>query len=160
MLMKKKPRPPWGRRLRAFLAKHEHGRATCGAHARSTGKPCKNTVVNPENGRCRLHGGLSTGPKTEAGRQRIADAQKARHAAARVARRAERAAERAAMEAECETVAAKAMAMAAADPRTAEIRARAAAFGARLDPVAVASAFPEISTAVSDLAAKRKLEKI
>jgi hypothetical protein len=28
--------------------------------------------------RCRLHGGLSTGPKTEAGRARIAEAQRRR----------------------------------------------------------------------------------
>jgi hypothetical protein len=31
----------------------------CGAHARSTGKPCKKPPM--ANGRCRLHGGLSTG---------------------------------------------------------------------------------------------------
>lgn len=32
----------------------------CGAHARSTGKPCRQWAK--KNGRCRLHGGLSTGP--------------------------------------------------------------------------------------------------
>lgn len=32
----------------------------CGAHARSTGQPCKAKAL--ANGRCRLHGGLSTGP--------------------------------------------------------------------------------------------------
>lgn len=33
--------------------------AVCGAHARSTGKPCQKPPM--PNGRCRLHGGLSTG---------------------------------------------------------------------------------------------------
>lgn len=31
----------------------------CGAHCRSTGEPCKNYQM--ENGRCRMHGGKSTG---------------------------------------------------------------------------------------------------
>lgn len=31
----------------------------CGAHARTTGMPCQKPPM--ENGRCRLHGGLSTG---------------------------------------------------------------------------------------------------
>ena len=39
----------------------------CGAKTRS-GKPCKNPAM--KNGRCRLHGGLSTGPKTPEGRAR------------------------------------------------------------------------------------------
>ncbi len=33
----------------------------CGAHARSTGNPCKRFAM--ENGRCDLHGGKSTGAK-------------------------------------------------------------------------------------------------
>jgi hypothetical protein len=33
----------------------------CGAKARSTSKPCRGSAM--KNGRCRLHGGLSTGPK-------------------------------------------------------------------------------------------------
>lgn len=33
----------------------------CGAHARQTGKPCKGWAMT--NGRCRLHGGKSTGAK-------------------------------------------------------------------------------------------------
>ena len=37
---------------------------TCGAKTRS-GKPCKNLPM--KNGRCRMHGGASTGPKTAAG---------------------------------------------------------------------------------------------
>lgn len=56
-------------------------RPECGAHTRS-GLPCKAKVV-PGKKRCRLHGGLSTGPKTELGRNRIAEAQRLRHALAR-----------------------------------------------------------------------------
>ncbi len=41
----------------------------CGAHARSTGSPC--TAKALANGRCRNHGGLSTGPKTQEGRLAI-----------------------------------------------------------------------------------------
>ena len=42
----------------------------CGAHARSTGKPC--CAPPMQNGRCRLHGGLSTGPQTSVGREAVA----------------------------------------------------------------------------------------
>ena len=38
----------------------------CGAKAKSTGKPCQRLPC--KNGKCKLHGGKSTGPKTEAGR--------------------------------------------------------------------------------------------
>ena len=51
----------------------------CGAHARSTGAPCKAKAL--PNGRCKLHGGLSTGPKTQEGRQAVGAATKARMAA-------------------------------------------------------------------------------
>src|SRR5580704_886479 len=40
----------------------------CGARTRS-GTPCKGPAM--PNGRCRMHGGLSTGPKTEAGKAAI-----------------------------------------------------------------------------------------
>jgi len=47
-------------------------KSTCGAHARTTGAPC---MAKPlPNGRCKLHGGMSTGPKTAEGRKVIADA--------------------------------------------------------------------------------------
>lgn len=50
-------------------------RPLCGAKCRS-GEPCRARVVVKGGGvlatRCRLHGGLSTGPKTEAGRLAIA----------------------------------------------------------------------------------------
>lgn len=39
---------------------------TCGAKTRA-GTPCKQKAVY-RNGRCKFHGGLATGPKTEAGR--------------------------------------------------------------------------------------------
>lgn len=42
----------------------------CGAKTR-IGTPCKMRVVEGKR-RCRLHGGLSTGPRTPAGRARIA----------------------------------------------------------------------------------------
>jgi hypothetical protein len=51
----------------------------CGAYARSTGQPCQAKAL--ANGRCRLHGGLSTGPRTVAGRKRIGEAARTRLAA-------------------------------------------------------------------------------
>lgn len=40
----------------------------CGALARSTGKPCQRQAM--KNGRCRNHGGMSTGPKTPEGKSK------------------------------------------------------------------------------------------
>jgi hypothetical protein len=51
---------------------------TCGAYARSTGKPCK--AQSLANGRCKNHGGMSTGPKTPEGRQAIAESTRQRMA--------------------------------------------------------------------------------
>ena len=48
-------------------------KALCRAKTRS-GKPCQR-IGNPKNGRCHLHGGKSTGPRTAEGRARIAAAQ-------------------------------------------------------------------------------------
>lgn len=48
----------------------------CGAYARTTGKPCQAKAMT--NGRCKNHGGMSTGPKTPAGRQAIAKATRQR----------------------------------------------------------------------------------
>jgi len=48
----------------------------CGAYARSTGKPCQAGALR--NGRCRNHGGLSTGPKTEGGRRAVGEATRKR----------------------------------------------------------------------------------
>lgn len=50
----------------------------CGAYARSTGFPCKAKAMS--NGRCKNHGGMSTGPKTPEGRKAIAEATRQRMA--------------------------------------------------------------------------------
>ena len=43
-------------------------RATCGARTRA-GHPCRTTAM--PNGRCRMHGGASTGPRTPEGLARL-----------------------------------------------------------------------------------------
>ena len=48
----------------------------CSAKTRR-GTPCRCRPI-PGKRRCKFHGGISTGPKTVAGRQRISDAQKRR----------------------------------------------------------------------------------
>ena len=58
----------------------------CGAKTR-LGCPCKGPAM--ANGRCRMHGGASTGPKTAEGKARIAAAQSRRADPARRAMRAE-----------------------------------------------------------------------
>ncbi len=50
----------------------------CGARTRK-GNPCRAMAINGK-GRCKFHGGMSTGPKTVAGRARIAEAQRKRWA--------------------------------------------------------------------------------
>ena len=61
----------------------------CGAKTRQ-GSPCKRPA-NKRNGRCRLHGGRSTGPKTADGRAKIAAANTTtgQHTKAMIARRRE-----------------------------------------------------------------------
>jgi len=54
----------------------EDQRPACGAKTK-TGAPCDVPVV-PGKRRCRMHGGLSTGPKSEEGRERIREAQRKR----------------------------------------------------------------------------------
>ena len=51
----------------------------CGARTRA-GHPCRRKGLG-RGGRCPNHGGMSTGPKTEVGRQRIAAAQRDRWSA-------------------------------------------------------------------------------
>jgi hypothetical protein len=51
-------------------------RFTCGAKTRA-GHPCRRKQSSA-SGRCRLHGGASTGPRTIEGRERIARAQRKR----------------------------------------------------------------------------------
>jgi hypothetical protein len=55
-------------------------RPRCGAQTRA-GSRCKRIALR--NGKCRNHGGMSTGPKSEAGKVRIAEAQRRRWAAHR-----------------------------------------------------------------------------
>jgi hypothetical protein len=52
------------------------GRLLCGAKTRA-GRGCQ-VKAEPGKARCRFHGGKSTGPKTQAGRARIAAAQRLR----------------------------------------------------------------------------------
>jgi len=58
-------------------------RPRCGARTR-TGGMCRAPVVwceatdEPRNGRCRIHGGLSTGPRTDAGKERIRESNRRR----------------------------------------------------------------------------------
>jgi len=40
---------------------------TCGARTKRTGLPCKQKAIY-KNGRCKYHAGLSTGPRTVAGK--------------------------------------------------------------------------------------------
>ena len=62
--------------------KRKKARPTCGARCRD-GHACKAKAVvdsndSPINGRCRMHGGLSTGPKTEEGKARSREASRKR----------------------------------------------------------------------------------
>jgi hypothetical protein len=54
----------------SLLARLELARAAprCGAHSKRTGRPCKAPAM--PNGRCRMHGGKSTGPRTPEGLER------------------------------------------------------------------------------------------
>ena len=60
-------------------------RPFCGARCRD-GRPCRARAVwlvgesKPRNGRCRMHGGLSTGPRTPEGRAAIAESNRRRAA--------------------------------------------------------------------------------
>ena len=53
-------------------------RVKCEAYARSTDNPCQAKAL--PNGRCKNHGGMSTGPKTPEGRQAISEATRQRMA--------------------------------------------------------------------------------
>ena len=73
-------RPCW--LLAARMAREPVRPEFCEAKTRQ-GTACRKRPLRGKR-RCRLHGGLSTGPRTAAGRARIAEAQRARHAAKRV----------------------------------------------------------------------------
>ena len=72
----------------AALPKARNGSPCCGARLRGirAGRTCRAPAVwdnargLPRNGRCRLHGGLSTGAKTPEGKANIRAAQKQRRA--------------------------------------------------------------------------------
>jgi hypothetical protein len=49
-----------------------HAVARCGARGKRTGQPCQGPAM--ANGRCRVHGGKSTGPKTPEGAERARQA--------------------------------------------------------------------------------------
>jgi hypothetical protein len=53
-------------RLEALLKANAASR--CGARSKRTGKPCRGAAM--PNGRCKLHGGKSTGPRTPEGLER------------------------------------------------------------------------------------------
>jgi len=53
-------------RLEALLKANAAPR--CGAHSKRTGKPCRGAAM--PNGRCKFHGGKSTGPRTPEGLER------------------------------------------------------------------------------------------
>jgi hypothetical protein len=71
------------RRAQGVRRPRRADRPRCGAMTRK-GTPCKAPAVwlkgepEPRNGRCRNHGGLSTGPRTEAGKAAIAASNRAR----------------------------------------------------------------------------------
>ncbi len=75
----------WTGEIRLWWSRTKRERPRCGARCRD-GSPCEAPPVwdkrldRPVNGRCRMHGGLSTGPKTEEGRRRIAESNRARRA--------------------------------------------------------------------------------
>ncbi|WP_143556126.1 HGGxSTG domain-containing protein [Solemya velum gill symbiont] len=50
---------------------HDEKNHTCGARTKRGGQPCKLTSIY-SNGRCKFHGGLSTGAKTNKGKRRSA----------------------------------------------------------------------------------------
>lgn len=69
-----RPQPAPGRYEREPWPDHLRG-IPCGATTRA-GTPCKITVLH-RNWRCKLHGGMSTGAKTKAGRKRQRDGYRA-----------------------------------------------------------------------------------
>jgi hypothetical protein len=73
------PKPGDGGDIKsAHLARqHERLLQECSAYCRSTSQPCRMKKV-PGKKRCRLHGGLSTGPTTSKGRARIAESNRRR----------------------------------------------------------------------------------
>jgi hypothetical protein len=69
-------RTPDGRILSVGWRLAKKNRPRCGAKTRAGGQ-CRAPAV-PDGRRCRMHGGLSTGPRTPEGKARVAAAQRAR----------------------------------------------------------------------------------
>ncbi len=67
--------------------KHAH----CGAWARTKGRPCIAHAIPNGTGRCRHHGGCSSGCKSEIGRQNVIEGQKRRWARWRAERKRQQA---------------------------------------------------------------------
>src|SRR5215203_6854050 len=71
--------------IRLWWSRNKRERPRCGARCRD-GSPCEASPVwhrrldRAVNSRCQMHGGLSTGPKTEEDRRRIAESNHARSA--------------------------------------------------------------------------------
>jgi hypothetical protein len=69
--------------IRLWWSRTKRERRRCGARCRDW-SPCEVPPVwdrrldRPVNGRCRMHGRFSTGPKTEESRRRIAESNRAR----------------------------------------------------------------------------------
>lgn len=61
---------PWNNKPDTLPFPDELRGLTCGAKTRA-GTPCKLTSLYG-NGRCKFHGGLSTGPTTDEGKRRVA----------------------------------------------------------------------------------------
>lgn len=70
---------------RASWGHLKSSRSKCGAKTRK-GTPCQAPALN-RNGRCKLHGGLSTGPRTPEGRARSSEGSRRWHARRRRAGR-------------------------------------------------------------------------
>jgi hypothetical protein len=67
------PDEPFSHKLKnGAKAGNPNGAPRCGAKSKRTGQPCRAPAMR--NGRCRFHGGKSTGPLTEEGKKRIAEA--------------------------------------------------------------------------------------
>ncbi|HME20311.1 MAG TPA: HGGxSTG domain-containing protein [Acetobacteraceae bacterium] len=64
----REPAPALGRLRNGNPSGNPHAALRCGARNRA-GEPCRAPAMS--NGRCRCHGGKSTGPRTQAGLQRL-----------------------------------------------------------------------------------------
>ncbi len=79
----------WSDEIRLWWSSPKRERPRCGARCRD-GSRCEAPPVwarrldRAVNGRCRMHGGLSTGPQTEEGRRRLADSNRVRSKDARL----------------------------------------------------------------------------